>query len=520
MTVGAAFERVARLYPDHEAAVDSGTRLTFADLDDASRRCVTLLRELGVTPGDRVALLTLPSTVHLVAWLSVVRLGAIPVVLHTRETAQLQVRLCEKFEVDTVLYDRSLANVAHSMTEQCARPLSMVALRSAAPPGTASDGGPELPRDLAAHDPAAYLHQPAEDDPAVIILSSGTTSLPKGLVHSHRNLIDASRTALALYAGLRPGQRVIVPYSTAFTASYATILPFLNAGACTVFLEKFDLANYQSTIRAERITHVSLTPTMWRKLLNLPAAPDTYDSVTVAQFAAEPMDSTTLQKIRETVATTVVQAYGSTETLAFVTVNVTADMDGDRLVSVGRPFVNTEVRIIRRGGTVDDILPTGSLGEVAVNSPHVAQQVWGDDKVTASLLHTAEDGRRWWRSGDLGRLDEGGFLFLEGRSDDMIISGGINIMPTAIEEVLLSHPSVVEAAVVGLPHPDWGEQVHAFVVTNDPNLTGADFENFAVSSALSGYQRPREYHIVDSLPRTATNKLSRRVLRESALPPR
>lgn len=515
LTVCAAFDRVARIFRDSEAAVDSVTRLTFGELDEASRRFVSLLRAEGVVPGMRVALLTVPSTVHLVAWLAVVRLGAIPVAFHTREAAPLLARLCDRFDIGIVLYDASLGSTVVAMADDCAGPLKGIALRSgvegsAAEPGT----GVEVPRDLPSFAPADDLPVPAEDDVAVIILSSGTTALPKGVVHSHRAVVDAARTALGMFAALRPGRRMIVPFSTAFTGCYANWVPFLNAGGCCVFLEKFELPEFQATIRRERITDMTLTPTMWRKLLTLDSAADTYASVIQAQFAAEPMDTTTLQRIRDTVTPNIVQIYGSTEMFGLVSVNVAEDMDDERLNSVGRPFLNTEVRIVREGGDVHDVLPAGEVGEVMATSPSVAQRIWDDQEMTGKLFHVDAEGCRWWRSGDLGRLDKDGFLFLEGRSDDMIISGGINIMPAAVEEVLLSHPSVVEAAVVGLPHPEWGQQVHAYVVSDAPSLSAETLERFMSASSLSGYQRPREFHFVPSLPRTATNKLNRRMLRE------
>ncbi|MFD6059493.1 class I adenylate-forming enzyme family protein [Rhodococcus wratislaviensis] len=519
LTVSAAFDRVTRMFPEYEAAVDSVSRLTFGELDEASRRCVGLLRAEGVVPGMRVALLTVPSTVHLVAWLAVVRLGAVPVVFHTREAAPLLARLCNKFGIEIVLHDASLGSAVSAIAQECTGPLTRISLRSgAAGSAAAPESDVEIPRDLPRFVPAKDLPVPAEDDVAAIIFSSGTTSLPKGVVHSHRGVLEAARTALGMYPGLRPGRRVIAPFGTAFTGWYATCMPFLNAGACCVFLEKFELPEFLATIQRERITHMTLPPTMWRELLSLDSDPNTYASVVQAGFAAEPMDSTTLRRIRDTVTPNVVQAYGSTETFGLVTVNIADDMEGGRLNSVGRPFPDTEVRIVREGGAADDVVPVGEVGEVMATSPCVAEGIWGDEVMTAKLFHVDEDGRRWWRSGDLGRLDRDGFLFLEGRSDDMIISGGINIMPAVVEEVLLGHPSVVETAVVGLPHPKWGQQVHAFVVTADSSLTEEALARYVSGSKLSGYQRPREFHLVSSLPRTATNKLNRRVLRQMEAP--
>ena len=517
LTIPAAFDRVARIYPSYEAAVDSVSRMTFRDLDEASRRLVSMLRQHGVQPGGRVGLLTLPSTAHLASWLAVVRLGALPVAFHARESAPLLAKLVDKFEAGVILYDASLADLFTATSEQCTRPVKGIALLSGAGrSATTAQTGLEVPRDLSEFEPAYDLPVPNEDDVAAIVLSSGTSSLPKGVVHSHRGLIEAARSTFAMYRDLRPGSRIAIPYSTAFTGFYATFLPFLNAGGCCVFLEKFDVEVYQNALRAEQVTHMSLAPTMWRKLLSFDSNPDTYASVIQAQFAAEPMDSTTLNRIRETVSPNVAHAYGSTETCGFLTIHTVEDMTGDRLVSVGRPFPNAEVRIVKVGGSAEDVLAAGELGVVLATSPSVAAGIWEDDEMTERMFVTDANGLRWWRSSDMGRLDEDGYLFLEGRSDDMIISGGINIMPAAVEEILFQHPAVLEAAVVGFPHPEWGQQVQAFVVSADPSLSTDELKRFVSESDLSRYQQPRAFHFVESLPKTATNKLNRRLLREGA----
>ncbi len=191
-------------------------------------------------------------------------------------------------------------------------------------------------------------------------------------------------------------------------------------------------------------------------------------------------------------------------------------MLGDRLVSVGRPLVNSEVRVVTPGGTPGESVPDGEVGEVLVSSPSLAAEIWGDPEATATAF-VIDGERRWWRSRDLGRFDNGGYLYLEGRRDDMIISGGINIMPARVEDVLLAHPGVAECAVVGVPSAEWGEEVQAFIVGRDPKLDAAAIELHVRSSELSSYQRPRVYHFVRDLPRTSTNKVLRRTLRETAI---
>jgi long-chain acyl-CoA synthetase len=191
-------------------------------------------------------------------------------------------------------------------------------------------------------------------------------------------------------------------------------------------------------------------------------------------------------------------------------------MIGDRLVSVGRPMLNGDLRIVTPGGGPSDEVQPGETGEILISSPSLAIGIWRDPAASAAAFITDGD-RRWWRSRDLGRIDAGGYLYLEGRRDDMIISGGINVMPTRVEEVLLAHSGVAECAVVGIPDAQWGETVQAFIVRREPSLDAATLERYVRDSDLSSYQRPRNYHFVAELPRTSTNKVLRRVLRENVL---
>ena len=147
-----------------------------------------------------------------------------------------------------------------------------------------------------------------------------------------------------------------------------------------------------------------------------------------------------------------------------------------------------------------------------IRGPSVASLVWNDPAVARKIFEP-DGANTWWHSGDMGHLDEEGYLYLEGRVDDMIISGGINIMPARVEEVLLAHPEVAEAAVIGVPDPEWGQRVKAFVVSKGPDLTNQDLDQFMKESELADYQRPRLYDFVEGLPRTATGKIDRKVLR-------
>jgi fatty-acyl-CoA synthase len=518
LTIPNSFARAARWFGGGEAVVDSAMRLTYAELDDLSLRAASLLAALGAEPAKPLALLCPPSAIYLVAWLGAVRLGALPLALHTRESAATLAAVCRKIEPSLLVYDASMAALAAGIAANYPGLRACVEAVSALPPkrGGALQAAASIPADLRDAPADAPLARPAEDDPAVIVLSSGTTSVPKGVVHSHRGFIENARTNLYLYQGLLPRDRSLVPLSTAFIGCYNGWFPFLNAGACTVFMEHFDLGELVRKVTAERATHVFLTPTLWRRLLNADEPSADFSSVRLIGFAAEPMDATTLKRLREKISPNAVQMYGSTETGAAGSCITADEMVGERLISVGRPLLNGDLRVVVPGGDPQDEVAPGETGEILISSPSLAAGIWRDPAATAASFVTDGD-RRWWRSRDLGRIDAGGYLYLEGRRDDMIISGGINIMPARVEEVLLSHVGVAECAVVGVPHPEWGEEVRAFIVRGDPTLDTASLERHVRASDLSSYQRPRVYTFVSELPRTSTNKVLRRVLRETAL---
>jgi long-chain acyl-CoA synthetase len=518
LTIPNAFARAARWFGDGEAVVDSATRLTFAELDKLSCRAAALFAALGAVPGEPLALLCPPSAIYLVAWLGAVRIGALPMALHTRESSGTLAAVCRKMQPSLLVYDASMEELAAGIAAGYPQLRACVEAVSAVPPKRSGTfkAAASIPPDFARALPEAPLARPAEDEPAVIVLSSGTTSLPKGVVHSHRGLIENARTNLYLYQGLLPRDRSLVPLSTAFIGCYNGWFPFLHAGACTIFMEHFDLSDLVRRVSSERATHVFLTPTLWRRLLNANEPGADFSSVRLIGFAAEPMDAPTLKRLREIISPNVVQMYGSTECGAAATCITAEEMVGDRLVSVGRPLLNGDLRVVVPGGGPGDEVAAGETGEILVSNPSLAIGVWRDPNATAASFVSDGD-RRWWRSRDLGRLDAGGYLYLEGRRDDMIISGGINIMPARVEEILLAHRGVAECAVVGVPDPEWGERVQAFIVRGDPALDVDALERHVRLSDLSPYQRPRAYTFVAELPRTSTNKVLRRALREAAL---
>jgi acyl-CoA synthetase (AMP-forming)/AMP-acid ligase II len=285
----------------------------------------------------------------------------------------------------------------------------------------------------------------------------------------------------------------------------------INAGAKVAFMTHWDPNDFLRTVQDERCTHAFLAPTMWRMLLRQGRGDYDLSSITSAGFAGEPMDTATLREIRERISPNIFNIYGSTESgsCSAGTVMFPHDLaDESRIDSVGRPMLNADIRIIKPGGTADDVLPPGEEGEVLIRGPSVAAGIW----YRPALARKVFEGP-WWHSGDIGVIDQDRYLYLRGRIDDMIISGGINILPSLVEDAVMSHPAVSEAAVIGVPDASWGQRVVAVVVRRG-EVTLEQLDAYVKQSDLAAYARPREYRFVDELPKGNTGKVSRKMLRE------
>jgi fatty-acyl-CoA synthase len=459
-----------------------------------------------------------PSTVHCIALFAAFELGALPAALHVRETAKALSPMVDRLSARVLVYDASMEEKATELLDSCPMVTGSIRASSsvAAQPDPRAKPAAEIPGDLKDYSMDFEPMPVYESDPAAIVLSSGTTGIPKGIVHTNGTLTNGARGGVYNYNGLKPSDALLNIFTTSFVAWYNASLPFFNVGAKIVFRCKWDPQAYLEAVEEEKATVAFLVPTMWRMLFAQGADSGEYDlsSIKLAAFAGEVMDPTTLQRIQKSISPHLMQIYGTTELGASAgAVAFEEDMIGEKLASVGKPMLNADIRIIEPGGTRHDECPVGQSGEVIIRGPSVASLVW-NDPARARKIFEPDGADTWWHSGDMGHLDEDGYLYLEGRVDDMIISGGINIMPARVEEVLLAHPDVAEVAVVGVSDPEWGERVKAFVVSKRPDLTDQDLDRFMKESELADYQRPRTYDFVEGLPRTATGKVDRRSLRE------
>jgi len=478
-----------------------GDVVTWEEFDAESARAANAIRE-HAAQGDRVAFLCEGSVEHATLWNGALKAGCVVSNLHVR-AAPATIRSCiDDLRPRVLVVDEDTSELyADDLRDEITTAVDAVVSTGEA----ATDYERPFESFLAdrpATDPDVRVRP---DDTAVVMWTSGTTGKPKGWCHSHHGLM---MRGIKLAHMKETTRRTRVPnvFTPSFAAWYSTTLPAMVANGSTYFLTSWDPETYVELIQERELTNCVLVPTMWREILRLDSL-DEYDlsSLENIESAGEALDRTTLERLREHICGSVSQAYAATEIVG--TAITHHEMDGDRIESVGKPLLGSRVRVVERGGSPEDVKPPGELGEVILKSSDAATWVWGNTEKTESSF---ED--EWWFSGDLGYMDEDGYLFIEGRDDDMILSKGIKVFPTPVEERLNAHPDVVESAVFGLDDDEYGEKVTAYVHRRDEGVTADDLDQWCLDSdELARIERPREYHFTDeTLPRTASDKLDRK----------
>jgi long-chain acyl-CoA synthetase len=343
-----------------------------------------------------------------------------------------------------------------------------------------------------------------DDDVAAILYTSGTTGPPKGAELTHGNLSGNARTTARTLLEMTPDDVVMgcLPLFHAFGITCGLNASVLSGAAMTL-LPRFDAAAALSLIERDEATVFAGVPTMYSRMLHAPNA-GTVDvtrlRLCVSGGAALPVE--VMRSFEETFGCVVVEGYGLSETSPVVTFN--HPPAERRAGSIGTPIDGVGVRLVDVHGR--DV-PRGETGEIAVRGPNVMKGYWGKPEETAKAI---PDG--WFRTGDLARQDTDGYFSIVGREKDVIIRGGENVYPRAIEEVLYEHPAVAEVACVGIPNPDLGEDVGAAVVLKSGASVGPDELREWAKARMAAYEYPRHVWLVDSLPHGPTGKILRRAV--------
>jgi long-chain acyl-CoA synthetase len=502
--------RVADVIRDRAAerrdrvAIRHGERtLTFGELDQRSSRLAQALLAAGVSHGSRVAYLdrTAPEVVELL--FAVSKIGAVIVPMNWRLAAP---------ELSAILAD-SQARIVIAGTAFAVLAEAFVAQQSPAPQliVVGEEGGRGYEAWCATHEPRDPGGRGAAGDTIVQMYTSGTTGVPKGVLTTHRNLAAAAETS--------PRWRFdessisLTPLPMFHIGGIGWAFVGLWNGASTILVSDFAPRGVLDVLEQQRVTNAVFVPTMLQMLTAVPGATDRdFSALRSIAYGASPITTTVLKAALHTFRCSLFGIYGLTETTGAITQldPVDHEPDGPReqlLRSAGRPYPWVELRIADPA-TGASRAPR-EVGEVWLRAPNVTPGYFNRPAETASAL--TEDG--WLRTGDVGYVDEDGYLFLTDRIKDMIVSGGENVYPIEVEEVLSQHPNVADVAVIGVPHKRWGEAVKAVVVIRPGgSVTAEELVAFA-RSRLAGYKLPRSIEFVRALPRTPSGKVLKRELR-------
>jgi O-succinylbenzoic acid--CoA ligase len=466
----------AGVMPGVIALVDDQGEHTYAELDQRVDRVAAALWADGAKPGDRVAMLAwnAPEVVELIH--AVARLGATLVPLNARLRVDELAFQLRDAEVALLVCDASLAETAAAAAREAGLPSPRVF--------PLDGGGQALPR-VEAH---------GSDDPLCIMYTSGTTGLPKGVVLTYGNMF-ASAAGSAFNLGVLPGDRWLAVLPLFHVGGLSIVIRSVLYGTGMVLHRQFDEHALSDSLRRDGVTHVSVVATMLQRLLDLDPEPCP-PQVRVVLVGGGPVPGALLERAAK-LGYPVVQTYGLTETASQVATLAPADAIA-RLGSAGKPLVTTRLRIDA---------PAGQPGEILVSGPVVTPGYFRRAEATAAAIR---DG--WLHTGDIGRLDEDGYLYVLDRRDDLIVSGGENVYPAEVEALLLRHPAVREAAVVGFPDAVWGQVVVAAIVA-DNDAEPADIRAW-MRERLAAFKVPSRIERVESLPVTASGKVQRRLVRE------
>ena len=501
-TFGTVIDALAERFPHEPALVDGDRRLSFTEAVGEVRAVGQALRALGLKPGDRVGIAMndtaeLAFAIHGGLWA-----GITIVPLNIKLSVENHAYMLGDAGVKALLYHAPTASHAKQIAEK-------VAIEHVYALGAEVDDAAKL--ELEGYSREATAPEDVDSEAEVWIqYTGGTTGMPKGVVHSHRTaLTTLVACALEFDLGEQERHAHVAPLTH---GGFAAFLPVWMRGGCNILLGGFNVDKLLDAIERERVTSLMLVPTMISLLLNSPRLASTdVSSLRSVIYGAAPITPSTLARAMEAFGPVLVQCYGQTECFSQISILGKADhlkavTDSSLLTSAGRPVIIAEVRV-----GDDDCNPVGvdQLGEFLVRGPHVFLEYLNKPAETADAKRGG-----WLHTGDVGRRDADGYLHLVDRKKDMIISGGFNVYPKEVEDVLDAHPLIHEVCVIGLPDEKWGERVVAVIVPE------ADVDRDAVAAEVVSLVRekkgpvyaPKTVEFVEAIPLTTVGKYDKKAL--------
>ena len=505
MYVGNFLERNSIIYRNKIALKCGDKNLTFSELKNRALQLGNALFSLGLSKRDRVGFLDYNGIEYLEFHLGLPIGGLIAVPLNFRLVAKELKAIINNALCKALIYRSSFAPVVAEIREDLPSVKHFICL----------DGSREHDigyEELLTKGQAEDFPSPGEDDPAYILYTSGTTGVPKGAVLTHRNMLNAMRGNI-IEQEIVPDNSFLHVASLFHIAPLQILLAFLYRGCTCVVSPQFEPKVTMELIQQERVTNIFLVPSMISAISNHPEL-TRYDlsSLSTIVYGGTPAPPGVLRNFLDRWGPILLQVYGATEAGLITVLRKHEHMINDKegrpkyLNSCGREIIDVLIKIINNEGNG---LNPGEVGEILVKSEGVMQGYW---QLPAETTKCIKDG--WFHTGDLGILDEDGYLFHIDRKKHMIISGGENIYPAEVENVLHTLPEILEAAVIGVPDEKWGETVKAVVVLKQgKSLSERDIIDFCKKN-LASYKKPTSVDFVQELPRNAAGKVLKNVLRD------
>jgi long-chain acyl-CoA synthetase len=494
LNLGCILQASAHERPAHVAIRWNQRALTYAELDRAARGVATSLRERGIEPGRHVAVMIPNLPEFTIAYFGILYAGCTVVPLNVLLSAP---------EVTYHIQDsEAVLLLAHPLFRE---PASLGAQGAGVPVAWSDGGAPDDLPAMAAGAKLPALHPTSPDDTAVILYTSGTTGKPKGAELTHSNLFVNCAVVVPKLIPIPADQHIALatlPLFHSFGQTAIQNATIANGGTFTL-LPRFSPAEAFEIMQRDRVTLFAGVPTMYFALLHHEGAPARVPSLRWCMAGGAPMPVEVMKAFEEKFGVEILEGYGLSETSPVASFN----MPGRPRTpgSIGYPVWGVELAIL---DDKDRPLPDGERGEICIRGHNIMKGYWKRAEATAETMRSG-----WFHSGDIGIRDPNGSYRIVDRVKDMIIRGGFNVYPREVEEVLYAHPAVVEAAVIGVPHPSHGEEVKAVVALAKGQSAGESEIVAWCKERLAAYKYPRLVEFVDALPKGPTGKILKRELR-------
>jgi len=509
MVVADHIRRAARCYPERIAAICDEERRSLREIDERSNRLARAMLEHGIAAGERVLVLLENSIRCIEVDFGLSKAALVRVSLNPRVSAPELEYILQDAEPSAIVHGSNFSGLVADVlrrTESACRTICVE--EPGAPRG--DDAGTDYEALLAAASADELPVLAGEDDLHSIAYTSGSTGRPKGVMLTHRAIVQVACNVLLELGPEAPGEKVLLLQPLSHGSAYFVLAYFMR-GCAVVLMRQFNVSTVVRLLQDLEIETAKLVPTMLQRLIDFPGIDQLrFPRLRQIIFGGSHISGDTLGRAIALFGARLAQHYGQSEAPSTLTVmprheHTAGNLANGALGSAGRAWTTVEMRIVDDAGA--DVAP-GEVGEVLVRAPHVMTGYWKRPDLTAAVLR---DG--WLHTSDLGRMDERGLVYLLGRKDEMIISGGFNIAPREVEDALCGHPAVVEAAVFGKPDQEWGHIVVACVSVRDASLTERQLIDYL--RPVLGYKRPKTIAILPELPKNPNGKIDKTALKRA-----